>query len=242
MLDGLDAHSPAAQRSRRDLRRIHRVMRTRSILLGGLAELGVLRRDAGTLRVLELGAGDGTLLLGVARALARPAAEPARSRVELTLLDRQPCVEPSTIVGYGQAGWDAVAVVADVIDWASGNVDLRTATGALARWDLIVASLFLHHFADEQLGTLLGAIASRTDLFLACEPRRGPVALAGSHMIGALGVNAVTRNDAVLSVRAGFADSELSALWPAPRGSWRLREYRAAPFSHCLVAQRRDPA
>ena len=242
ILDGLDAHSPAARRSRRDLRRVHRVMRTRSILLGGLAELGVSRRAAGTLRVLELGAGDGTLMLGVARALASTAAAPTRSCVELTLLDRQPCVEPSTIVGYGQAGWDAVAVVADVIDWASGKVDVRATSGALARWDLIVASLFLHHFVGAQLETLLGAIASRADLFLACEPRRGPVALAASHLIGALGVNAVTRNDAVLSVRAGFADSELSALWPAPREKWRLHEYRAGPFSHCLAANRRDTA
>jgi len=236
ILDSLDAHSPAARRSRRDLRRVHRVMRTRSILLGGLAELGLARR-ADTLHVLELGAGDGTLMLGVAHALARTAT-PSGSGVQLTLLDRQPCVEPSTIVGYGQAGWDVVAVVADVADWISGAVEVPITRGVPARWDLIVTSLFLHHFTDKQLEALLGTIASRTDRFLACEPRRGPVALAASHLVGALGVNAVTRNDAVLSVRAGFVDRELSALWPEPHAQWRLREYLAAPFSHCLAADR----
>src|SRR5215470_4891513 len=90
-LDGLDAGDPSAVRSRRDLRRIHRFMATRSILLGGLADLRTAAH-AGPLQLLELGAGDGTLMLGVAKVLAR-----AGVRAELTLLDRQPCAERSTL-------------------------------------------------------------------------------------------------------------------------------------------------
>jgi hypothetical protein len=232
-LDGLDAHDPVARRSRRDLRRIHRLMGTRSILLRGLAALRTTRRG-GTLRVLELGAGDGTLMLGVARKMAR-----AGVRAQLTLLDRQPCVERSTIDGYAQIGWSVVASVTDVADWIAQDPDARQSGSVAARWDAIVVNLFLHHFTAQQLAPMLGAIAARTDRFFACEPRRGWLALAASHLVGAIGANAVTREDAVLSVRAGFAASELSALWRAPRDEWQLHEYRAGLFSHCLHAARR---
>jgi hypothetical protein len=39
------------------------------------------------------------------------------------------------------------------------------------------------------------------------------------------------------SARAGFAGSELSALWPR-EGHWRLYEHPAAVFSHCFAARR----
>lgn len=50
--------------------------------------------------------------------------------------------------------------------------------------------------------------------------------------------NAVTRADAVLSVRAGFRGAELQALWPAATARWSLAETRAGLFSHCFVASR----
>jgi hypothetical protein len=200
-------------------------MGTRAILLRGLSDLHACAHGARPLRLLELGAGDGTLMLGVAEAMAR-----SGLHATLTLLDRQPLLDRATIEQYAQAGWTAVAHVADVADWVAGNSN--------ARWDAIVANLFLHHFPARELVALFAAIAARTDRFFACEPRRGWLALAGSRFVGALGANAVTRMDAVLSVRAGFADQELSALWPAARRAWRLQEYRAGLFSHCLNATR----
>jgi hypothetical protein len=63
------------------------------------------------------------------------------------------------------------------------------------------------------------------------------LALAGSRMLGVIGCNDVTRHDAVASVRAGFDDGELSALWPRDPG-WTLTEHARAMFSHCFVARR----
>ena len=223
-LDGLAADDPEALRSRRDLRRIHVAMGNCGIVAQGLRTCGLWRADKVPLRVLELGAGDGSLMLRVARTLA-----PDWPRIELTLLDRQALVTPSTVEGYAQLGWTASLRVQDVQQWAGG---------APERWDVIVATLFLHHFEGEALSTLLAAVAASTGWFFACEPRRGWMALAGSHLVGALGANAVTREDAVLSVRAGFAGTELSALWPAGSTDWRLREYRSGMFSHCFAAQR----
>jgi hypothetical protein len=42
-------------------------------------------------------------------------------------------------------------------------------------------------------------------------------------------------HDAEISVRAGFRDSELSALWPSD-ARWQLNEQRAGLFSHRFVA------
>jgi hypothetical protein len=225
LLDGLTEQDPAAQRSRRDLRRVHRAMGTRGILIKALRSLS-FGTPATPLRVLELGAGDGTLLLGVARAL-----QGEWPAVQLALLDRQQLLAPETVAEYAASGWTARALVGDAIDWADQPQ-------TEARFDLIVANLFLHHFAPAPLGRLLGAAAARCEHFLACEPRRAALALAGSHMIGALGVNAVTRADAVASVHAGFAGKELSASWPVSAPGWMLREYPAGLFSHCLAAVR----
>ncbi len=232
-LDGLAEDDPRAMRSRRDLRRVHRAMGTRAIVARALRELVGDRRDrAAPLRLLELGAGDGTLMLGVARALA-----PHWPAVELTLLDRQALVERTTVERYAALGWRAHACVADALDWATAPADGED--DDTARWDLVVANLFLHHFEAAPLCALLGAVAARSDRFFACEPRRARLALVGSHLIGALGANAVTREDAVLSVHAGFAGHELSALWPCgPQDGWQLSEYPAGLFSHCFSARR----
>ncbi|MES2887801.1 MAG: hypothetical protein V4739_07280 [Pseudomonadota bacterium] len=230
-LDALPPGDPAAQRSRADLRRLHLAMGTRSILSRALRAVRSPPTGQGSLRVLELGAGDGSLMVGVARSLA-----PTWPPVNLTLLDRQALVLPSTVAQYAASGWVVSTHTMDVFEWVH-DVD-----ESKRRWDLIVANLFLHHFEAAPLAELLDAIAARTDFFFACEPSRHRLALAGSHLVGLLGANAVTREDAVLSVRAGFRGDELSQLWPRPpegsQNAWRLKERPAGLFNHCFQAER----
>jgi hypothetical protein len=85
---------------------------------------------------------------------------------------------------------------------------------------------------------LLAGIAARAERFFACEPRRGWLALAGSHLVGAIGANDVTRVDAVASVHAGFRGSEITTLWSGAAHAWHSREHAAGPFSHCFSAWR----
>ena len=228
-LDGLSEADPAAVRSRRDLQRVHLAMGTRAIVRRALNDMARDRGETAPWRVLELGAGDGSLMLGVARAIAPG---PAWRHAEITLLDRQSLIDDAMIQRYAALGWRATARVADVLDWAAESTDFRP------RWDLIVANLFMHHFDAAQLAELLAAVASRADRFFACEPNRGWLALAGSRLVGVIGANAVTREDAVLSVRAGFRVDELSSMWPARSAEWQLREYSAGLFSHCFRAER----
>ena len=221
-LDALSEDDPRAVASRRDLRRVHRAMGTRWILSRAITQ--AMHAAPAPKRVLELGAGDGTLMLRVARGLAR-----GWPGVELTLLDRQRLLSPQTASAYRGLGWQVQPLQLDVMRWVEQPVS--------DRWDLVIANLFVHHFDGSALVGLLRGVAARADVFIACEPRRSWLALAGSRMIGLLGANDVTREDAVTSVHAGFRDRELSAAWPAS-SHWRLDERAAGPFSHCFTARR----
>ena len=104
---------------------------------------------------------------------------------------------------------------------------------------VVISNLFLHHFEEARLAELLRGIARVARVFVALEPRRSRWALAASRNLWAIGCNGVTRHDAPVSVRAGFAGDELSRLWPAD-GEWQLAERRAGWFSHLIVAKRRQ--
>ena len=231
-LDTLNPTDPAAKRSRRDLQRVHRFMGTLAIVCRAFAPLFRSGPSRAPLRILELGAGDATLLLRAAQRFG-----PASRGVELTALDRQDLVTRKTIEAYAILDWRVQVCKMDVSDWIREGASGRQ-SGPTERWDMIFTTLFLHHFAAPELAVLLEAIGSSTDRFFACEPRRGWPALVGSHLIGVLGTNAVTRNDAVLSVHAGFRDRELQALWPVQGEQWQVAEFSAGLFSHCFSAQR----
>jgi len=173
--------------------------------------------------IAELGAGDGTLMVALARQL--------NSRwpgVRVLLLDRQKTVPNETLSSLNSFGWKAEAVTADVFDWFGSD---RNAS------DIIIANLFLHHFPDDKLAELLRLIAQQTNLFIACEPRRNWPSFVVTPFLGLLGCNSVTRHDARLSVQAGFVGRELSALWPA-RDDRQLTERRAMLFTHFFAAAR----
>jgi 2-polyprenyl-3-methyl-5-hydroxy-6-metoxy-1,4-benzoquinol methylase len=216
-LDELPAEDPRAVRSRRDLRLMNRIMGHGAIIGRVLRE----RLIAPAPRIAELGAGDGTLLARIA------AAERWTGGATVVLVDRQPVVSTETRARYDDAGCRLGVDTADVFDWLARSAE---------PFDAIVANLFLHHFQAPQLETLFQLASARTGLFVACEPRRARLPLVGSHMLGLIGCCDVTRHDAVLSVRAGFGDRELSALWAA--SGWAVEERPAGVFSHLFTAFR----
>ena len=205
-------------------------MGTRGIMIQGMQPaLGRCSRHR-PLRVLELGAGDGTLMLRIAQELSG-----SWPTVHLTLLDRLALLDAHTSTAFARLGWSVQTLRVDVLDWAAAPVPAHFPP----RWDVIVTNLFLHHFDDLLLPKLLSAIAARCNWFVACEPRRSPISLVGSYLIGAVGASRVTRNDAVLSVHAGFRDAELSIAWPDDHDDWQLQEHAAGLFSHFFRAVRR---
>ena len=219
ILDRLPAADPRAIQSRRDLQKVNAFM----------GHVGVVTRALDTSRsfprlVVELGAGDGSMLLKVAKRLGRP-----QTRVRAVLVDFNPSVSDRTTAEFRALGWDVETQKSDVFDWL-----LRA---DVERADLTIANLFLHHFRDPDLSTMLAAVSRQTNRFIACEPRRSNTSLAGTSLLVLIGCNSVTRHDAKISVRAGFHDHELSALWPNEQG-WRITESSAGLFSHYFEANR----
>lgn len=219
LLDTLPADNPEAVRSRVDLRRVNAWMGHRRIFLRTLAAA----RPASVRRIVELGAGDGTLALGLAAELTK-----RWPQVELTLVDQQGLVTNETMEKFRHLGWQARVVQADVFDWLAAATEPA---------EIIFTNLFLHHFEGAGLRRLLHEVATRCSCFVALEPRRHPAARAACELLWLIGCNRVTRHDARLSVRAGFRGHELSALWPEAHG-WSVREQPAGLFSHLFVATR----
>lgn len=224
LLDTLPPDDPQAVGSRADLRRLNFFLGHAGFLLRAFDRAtGANPFPSRPVRLVELGAGDGTLLLRLARRWSVLGVT-----AEVTLLDRQDLVSTETRRAFAALQWSVESVAVDVFAWLNSRVPIA---------DVVLANLFLHHFQDERLAALLRLAAARTNLFLVCEPRRSPLALTAARSLAFLGCNAVTRHDAAISVRAGFAGLELSALWPKPK-EWELNEKSVGLFSHGFIAQR----
>lgn len=222
LLDVLPPSDPRTQTSRRDLRRVNAFMGNARTMAEALrCAFGMATPST----IVELGAGDGRFMLRVAQRLCHD-----WKNVTVCLLDRLRLVTPETVEAFSQLGWHVENATSDVFEW------LRAADEH--RRDVIVANLFLHHFSAEELREMLRLCAERAKLFVAVEPRRALLPLTFSKLLWIIGCNSVTRHDAVVSVRAGFAGTELSALWPSYK-SWELVESPAGLFSHIFVASRK---
>jgi len=223
LLDELAPDDPRALRSRRDLRLLNAIMGHPAILARALDAVAM----TSPLRLVELGAGDGTLLLRLARRCAR-----RWPKAVVTLLDMQPTVTSATLAELRAVGWTVEVVAADALEWLERPPPGRDA--------VVFANLFVHHFEGARLARLLAGAAAHSGAFICCEPRRARVPLLGSRLLWAIGCNDVTRHDAVVSVHAGFRARELTAAWASAGGRWHATETAAGAFSHLFVA-RREP-
>lgn len=219
-LDDLSPADKEARQSRRDLRRLNQIMRHRPILLEHVRNLVAGRSEV---QMVELGAGDGTLIQEILMRLAEPL-----PKVRLTLVDRQPVVSDSTQSGLSKMGVEVKLCQEDVFAW------LRNAP----RTDLIMANLFLHHFKNPELQELFSLAAQNTSGFICCEPRRSWMAYLAAAGVFLVGCNRITRHDATISVRAGFKGDELTGLW-GRNSEWETSEREAGLFSHLFFARRR---
>ena len=221
LLDHLTPDDPRAIDSRKDLERINAWMRNHKIMA---EEIRRIFGDRAPKRILEIGAGDGRFLLRVCAAL------PEQWRgATVCLLDRQAAVSSQTVREFETLGWCCEMVQAEVQSWMRERPP--------GEFDLMIANLFLHHFREAELRELLQGVRRSARALIAVEPRRWGWALLFSRATGLIGCNSVTRHDAVVSVRAGFAGQELSRLWPSEAG-WLLEERPANWYSHLFVARR----
>src|SRR5262245_60803793 len=96
ILDRLPADDPRAIQSRRDLRKINAFMGHAGMVTRAMHIARPMPRH-----IVELGTGDGTLLLRVARRLGR-----SHARIRAVLVDRHPSVSAKTRDTFRALGWD----------------------------------------------------------------------------------------------------------------------------------------
>ena len=219
LLDHLPASDPRAIHSRGDLRRINTLMGNADIIGRELLSPGL---SGSRMTIVEIGGGDGTFLLEVAKRAA-----PAIGPVRALLIDQQSIVTMETTAQLAKLSWHLETVKADVFQWLH---DFNQTA------DVTIANLFLHHFEDDRLQELLSLAAARTRTFLACEPLRSPLAYVAASLMGVIGCNSVTVHDGRISIRAGFCNGDLSTLWPRSN-AWSLVERRAGRFTHGFRAE-----
>ncbi len=222
LLDELPATDPLAIEIRTDLRFINSLLPGASFVAQSL--LSSFPKDHPPRVLMEIGAGDGSFMLRVAKRLA-----PSWRDVTVILLDQSCSVSDETRAAFFSINWKLEILEANAVEY------FRQSKGPSS--DAIIANLFLHHFQDEQLKELFGHVARATSLFIACEPRRSKLALRFSQYLWVVGCNDVTSLDTGSSVWAGFRNFELPALWPTGT-DWELRDHFKWPFMQCFTARR----
>jgi len=176
ILDELDPADKRAVRSRRDLRLVNWFMRGESWIVRELKKMQGVRR------VVDLGAGDGSLGAAIMEEFPD---------LEVTCVDLVP--RPKNLE-QRITWWQG-----DVFDYE--HYDETT---------VVVANLFLHHLVSSELQKLAAKI-HRVRGVLAAEPYRGQMSLMMSRCLFPF-VNDVTRHDMAVSIRAGFRQDELGGM------------------------------
>jgi Methyltransferase domain len=225
LLDQLPADDPRAIRARSDVRRANTLMMNAGIMASALMQHGSGLKPR---TIVDLGSGDGQLMLRVARRLA-----PRWPDVTVVLQDKQDIVSGATREAFAALRWRVETSATDVFDFLSNARPSNV--------DVVTSNLFLHHFVDEQLIRLLARVAQLARLVVVCEPRRAKFVVRASRLLWAVGFSDVGVHEAVVSARAGFRGKELSALWPT-QDHWELHEQAVGLFSHCFVAGRAAPS
>ena len=148
------------------------------------------------------------------------------------------CGLPIRVTAVDSAGGIAIAAreaVRDVPEIAVEQIDLFELAAADRRFDIVTASLFLHHVPPERTLDAVGAI-DRLALrgVIISDLLRSPLTWGAVGALALVTGNRVVRHDAPLSVRRAFRVGELSRL-AAAAGLPYLRARREGRFRVSLA-------
>lgn len=190
IIDQLPADHPDVLRSRTDLRVINFLMGNERWIARKIDESPGARVNG----VLEIGAGEGTLLERIAR---------KHPGIPLTACDLAP----------------RPARLADAIRWDQRDVFecLAEASGGI-----LAANLFLHHFEDPDLERFRGLLG-KFEVVCINEPYRTAQTIMDARFLLPF-VGRATKHDMMVSIRAGFLPGELPERLGLDSGDWRITE------------------
>lgn len=207
--------------SLRDLWRINRY-------LGGIPPLTRhlyprLRVHTGVVTVADIGAGSGEIAALIARWAAR-------NGVALRLLALDVSMRHLDVARHHTRQTPAVSLVqADVMQLPLG----------VGQADYIVSSLFLHHFAPEQVIAILRDTFARARCgIIMSDTQRGQLPLIAFRLLQPVFARSyITRFDGAASVRRAYTPAEFRAL-ALEAGLENVRVFRHFPFRMTLTADK----
>jgi hypothetical protein len=178
LLDLLPQNDPHALRAREEMVLVNAIMGNHRWI-----ERMLRRHGEPGWPISELGAGDGTLSLGLLK-------------LNLCREEELHAVDLAAVPDHWPAG----------AGWTCGDVLAHP----LPETRIVIANLFLHHFTNEQLRVLGSRISPATRLLVAAEPARWWIfTILGRLFCEFAELNHVHRHDMPVSIRAGFRRDEL---------------------------------
>jgi hypothetical protein len=210
ILDQLPENDPAAAKNRRDMRLLNHLMGNFRWIA---REVGRARMKSGPW--IELAAGDGSL--GRYLAETHPTWAATCHFTGLDLCSRPPA-------------WP------EHWPWEQGDL-LQSPSLEGAR--VVIANHILHQFEDEALGALGAKLRHAATHLIINETARRSLHLWQARAAFLLGLNHVSRHDALVSVRAGFRGTELPVLLGLPPAEWQWQIHSTTLGAYRFVAVRR---
>lgn len=215
------AHGRALQ----GLSRINRVSRTAASIWRPIARIARAHPDR-TLSVLDIATGGGDLPIALSK----------RAQRHHVALDIKGCDISQDAIGYARAA--AIRANAPVQFFCANVLD----AGLPAHYDIVTASLFLHHLTDTQAVALLRKLAMNTDHLIISDLIRNRT----GYRLAYLGTRLLSRStivhvDGLRSVRAAFTVPEAREL-AAQAGLDDARFKRRWPSRFLMTWHRKDAA
>ena len=219
VLEMMDRPQPVSPELERDLERIRQLNRwfgSYRLVLHFMNRW--IKPGAARMRIIDLATGSGDiprLIVDYARKI--------RANVEIDALDQQPAtleIARRLSIGYPE------------ISLVEANILERQANSP---YDIVLNSLALHHFSEEDAIRLLRQCRELSRRFvLVSDLRRGFLATAGVYLLTALIFREpMTRYDARLSAKRAFSFTELDDL--ARRAGWQDFGHKKFRFARQAV-------
>jgi 2-polyprenyl-3-methyl-5-hydroxy-6-metoxy-1,4-benzoquinol methylase len=194
LMDDLRCEGTVVDQTLHELDVINRWLGGNHVTIDGLEELLAHTDRKTPLTIADLGCGSGDMVTRIARW-----GSASGRNVDVVGIDANP-----NIVEYARkkaSGVDRVSFEAmNVLDEAF----------ARRRFDVVVATLFMHHFTDEQLAKLLRSLKAQTTIgFVINDIHRHPIAYHSIRLLTALfSRSPMVKHDGPLSVQRAFKRSE----------------------------------
>jgi 2-polyprenyl-3-methyl-5-hydroxy-6-metoxy-1,4-benzoquinol methylase len=204
VLEMMDRPQPVSPELDRDLERLRQLNRW-------FGSYGLISRfmrrwiiPGAYMRVVDLATGSGDiprLLVDYARRIG--------AQIQIDAVDQQPAtleIARSLSAKYPEVSYHA----ANILEW-----------GHAQKYDMVLCSLVLHHFSDDDAVNLLRRCRELSKRFvLVSDLRRGPLVQTGVYLLTALIFREpMTRFDARLSVQRAFSFAEMREL--AMKAGWK---------------------